>query len=206
MKLLVCAGYSRSLLNFRWKLIERFAECGYEVLGTAPENDVEVAARFERHGFRYVPLAFARSGANILNDIKYYRALRSLMLKERPEVVFCYTIKPVIFGVLAAGAVRVPKVYAMMTGLGYVFTGEGGFSQRFIRAGVIFLLKRSFRRCDGLFLQNPDDEAELRRRSLIPGKLRVHQVAGSGIDLHLSIMLRPAGFNRGISGLNNSQG
>ena len=183
MKACFCAGYAPSLVNFRWQLMKSIASLGYKILGVAPENDRDVISRFEREGFRYLPVSMARSGASILGDYQYLRALRRLMVDERPNHVFCYTIKPVIFGALAAKSAKVPRVYAMITGLGYVFTGDGGVKKLLLRGVVSFLLKRALRSCDGLFFQNPDDEAELRSRGLIPRDLAVFQVAGSGIDL-----------------------
>ena len=182
MKFLVCAGYAPSLINFRWSFINAIGRFG-NVAATAPEEDDVVKDSFVSAGFSYIPIALSRSGVSIFGDVEYFRSLVALMRKESPDLVFCYTMKPVVFGALAARKAKVPRVYAMLTGLGYVFTEGGGFKKVFIRMVVEFLLKSGLRACDGVFFQNPDDEGEFRRRGLIPKSLPVFQVAGSGIDL-----------------------
>ncbi len=183
MKILFCASYAPSLTNFRWNFIRKLDSLGASILGTAAEEDRQVERRFEEAGYCYSPIALSRSGVGILGDILYFRSLLALMRKESPDLVFCYTMKPVIYGALASRVRRVPRVYAMITGLGYVFTDAVGFRRSLLRRVVGLLMRCSLKACSGVFFQNPDDEAEFRKLGLIPEGLSVFQVAGSGIDL-----------------------
>jgi glycosyltransferase involved in cell wall biosynthesis len=183
MKILINAGYGPSLCNFRAPLIRAMIGAGAEVVAVAPEDTSDVRERVEALGARYVAVPLKRASTGILSDMAYLRALYDVMGKEKPDVVFSYTIKPVIYGTLAARMRRVPRKYAMLTGLGYVFTGEGGFGKKLVRSIVKFLLRFSLGHADGVFFQNPDDVEDLRKIGCLPKNLPVHIVAGSGVDL-----------------------
>jgi hypothetical protein len=69
-----------------------------------------------------VPLA--RTGLNPLVDLRSLMSLARLMRRIRPDVFLGYTIKPMIWGFLAARLSGVSCRIALITGLGYAFTGE----------------------------------------------------------------------------------
>ena len=74
------------------------------------------------------------------------------MRQEKPEAVLCYTAKPVIFGIIAASLARVPRRYALVTGLGYAFTVGGGARRSAVKAVLMKLYRIAFRRTTKVFL------------------------------------------------------
>jgi len=181
MKVLLLAGFDRSLINFRGPLIRELVAAGCVVVAAAPPENPEVAAELAALGARFVPVELARTGLNPWADFRTYRRLRRLLAAERPDVLLSYTIKPVIYGSLAAGAERVPRVVALITGLGTAFHSEG-WKGRGLRAVAAQLYRTALRRAHVVVAQNPEIAALFASERLADrAKLRV--VRGSGIDL-----------------------
>jgi len=130
-----------------------------------------------------VPIA--RAGLNPFGDIKALIALIRLMRTIRPDVVLGYTIKPVVWGTLAAWVARVPTRYAMITGLGYAFTGEATRKRAMVQRVARLLYRVALSRAHRIFFQNPDDLDLFRELGLIPERMPVTIVNGSGVDLAL---------------------
>lgn len=96
-------------------------------------------------------------------------------------MVLAYTIKPVVYGMLAAALAGVPQRYALITGLGYAFIGGGG--RRALLGSIAKgLYAVALRQASKVIFQNPDDRDLFRRTRLVPRMARVHIVNGSGID------------------------
>jgi glycosyltransferase involved in cell wall biosynthesis len=102
------------------------------------------------------------------------------MRRIRPDVVLAYTIKPVIYGSLAAAVAGVPRRFALVTGLGYAFTGErGGLLTGLIRR----LYRIALERVHKVFFQNPDDQALFRQLGILRNGTPSVVVNGSGVDV-----------------------
>ena len=120
-KILFCDNSLRDLLNFRGDVINSYAADGFEVVLVAPET---CEFRSDYPHVRYVPVELSRSGMNPLKELSYMRTLWGIYRRERPDYIFHYTIKPNIYGTLAARLCRIPST-AMIAGLGYVFNNSG---------------------------------------------------------------------------------
>jgi glycosyltransferase involved in cell wall biosynthesis len=124
----------------------------------------------------------ARTGTNPLADLRSLFALWRLMRQLQPDWVLAYTIKPVIYGSLAAWLAGVPRRFALIPGLGYSFLGEGKG-----RAGLQTLVQKLYgaalARVHGVFFQNPDDAALFKQRSILPSSVPACVVNGSGVDV-----------------------
>ena len=95
-----------------------------------------------------------------------------------------YTIKPVIYGTLAAWAARVPNRFALITGLGYAFqqveeTGNRSKLQKLIHG----LYKQALSKTSKVFFQNPDDLNLFKQLKLISPATPTAVVNGSGVDV-----------------------
>ena len=119
---------------------------------------------------------------NPVADFVMAVSLFRLMRKIRPDVVLSYTIKPVIWGTLAAWIARVPKRYALITGLGYAFTGKATGKRLIIQRIARWLYKCALARATKVFFQNPDDAALFKNLGLVPGHVPIVVVNGSGVD------------------------
>lgn len=181
MKVLLLAGYDRSLINFRAPLIRDLCAAGCEVVTAAPPENADVPARIAALGARFVGVELSRAGLNPLADYATYRRLRALFRREQPDLVLSYTIKPVIYGSLAASRENVPSVCALITGLGTAFNAPG-WKGRLLQVAAVQLYRRALRRCQAVMVQNPDIAALFTRHDILPAE-RMTVVRGSGIDL-----------------------
>lgn len=163
-----------NIANFRAGLIRALIAEGYEVVAIAPP-DAHVG-RLEAMGCRFVPLPMDNKGANPARDAALFARYLAILRRERPDAYLGYTIKPNIYGSLAAQALGVP-VINNVSGLGTAFIRDGWMTR------VVKLLYRAaFARSRCVFFQNEDDRALFLAARLVR-KERTRLVPGSGIDL-----------------------
>lgn len=171
--IVISANSLWNLVNFRRGLIDALSRHGFRVTAIAPadEEAAPTSLPCERVG-----ISIDRSGVNPFRDVRllwsYYRALRRL----KPVAYLSYTIKPNIYGALAArwaGVASMPNV----SGLGTAFIDDTLFT-RFVGR----LYAAAFRKSSAVFFQNPDDrDLFVGRRIVRPEQARL--LPGSGIDL-----------------------
>lgn len=185
MKFLLVASFASSLIGFRKPLIIALLERGLEVHVAAPEllDNQVVMTELTRLGVIPHGISMQRTGINPVADTKALISLYSLMREIKPDYMMGYTIKPVIYGTLAAWLARVPKRFALITGLGFAFTGEDDNKRKRIRAVAQGLYRSALRHCQVVFFQNHDDEALFRQLKIVAPKTRTCVVSGSGVDV-----------------------
>ena len=183
MKVVVVASLAFSLVNFRGALLAAMAAAGHEVIACAPEEDAAVRAALARIGVRYERIPMERAGLGLKADLATLRALDRLLRAERPDVLLAYTQKPIVYGGLASRIVKGSRFYAMVSGLGYVFTESGSLRRRLLRFLVSRLYGFAIRHARAVFVFNRDDKAEMLRHHIVRPDHAVIQVAGSGVDL-----------------------
>lgn len=115
---------------------------GHNVFVTGPDN--ENITKIQKLGVNFIEVPLDKQGLNILSDLKYMKSLKKIMIDNNIDLVFSYTIKPVIFGSLAARKARVKNSYSMITGLGYVYT-ENSLKVNILRYFVSILYKYSLK-------------------------------------------------------------
>jgi glycosyltransferase involved in cell wall biosynthesis len=182
MKLLMIASFPGSILAFRGELIKSLIKHGVAVTVAAPGLSTAGTVRrdLEAIGAAAVDIRLHRTGMNPFKDLlsiwDLYRKMRAL----RPEIVIAYTIKPVIYGMLAAWLARVPRRFALITGLGNVFTRPDAG----LLASIVSRLYRlALGKAGKVFFQNPDDQALLQQQGLLRSTTPSVVVNGSGINL-----------------------
>ncbi len=148
---------------------------GVRVVVLAPRD--RTFAPLEQMGCRCIELSVASKGTNPLNDLRTLAALYRHYRTIRPQVVFHYTIKPNIYGSVAAWLARVPSI-AVTTGLGYVFIQKS-------RAARIAktLYRIAFRFPREVWFLNRDDEAAFLRERLLVHPERAKLLHGEGVDI-----------------------
>ncbi len=184
MKFLLIAGYANSLVNFRGPLIDALTAAGLEVHVAAPFSDCDasVLQYLQAKGVRVHDVPLRRTSMNPFADFATLLYLSRLMRSIRPDYVMGYTIKPVIYGSLAAWLVRVPKRFALITGLGYAFQGEAG-ERSLLNKLVQKLYSTALSKVDTVFFQNPDDQALFYRLEILNKSASSVVVNGSGVDV-----------------------
>lgn len=180
---LFVAGFADSLIIFRGPLIAQIQALGFEVHVAAPSLPAENATRvqLEARSLKVHDIPLHRTGTNPWADLETLWTLWRLMRLIQPDCVLGYTIKPVIYGSLAAWLARVPRRFALITGLGYAFQlrDQGGALQALVQR----LYALALARVHTVFFQNPDDEALFRSRALVVPSARTRVVNGSGVDV-----------------------
>ncbi len=178
-KIAIIAGENTSLINFRGDLIKQWLDLGHEVLALAPGD--EVKERVQALGARYRSIPLCRTGLNPKKDFQTIRTLEKVFKKEKPDIAFLYTIKPVIYGSLVASLAKTPEIYSMITGLGFVFVGSS-IKQRLLQKIAILLYKKALKRNKRVFFQNPDDIIDFKSFGIIQAEdNKVVQIDGSGV-------------------------
>lgn len=182
---LLIASFPDSLMKFRGALIRSLLEAGKDVHVAVPYTDGtrSITLSLERLGVKVHSVSLQRTGLNPFRDFVFFYSLFFLMLRIRPRFVLGYTIKPVIYGTLAAWLVGVRHRFVLITGLGYAFTGEASGKRGLIRRFIHFLYRFALKHTDRVFFQNPDDEALFREFRLLPKSVPSFIVNGSGVDV-----------------------
>ena len=179
---LLVASYPNSIIAFRGKLIEEILNRGFEVHVAAPniKSNKNVCAALEKIGVYIHEISLQRTGMNPLTDVITLFSTWKLMRKIRPNFSLCYTVKPVIYGSIAGWLTRVPHRFALITGLGYAFTGtDRGVTRKILRRMYGFALAR----VEKVFFQNPDDEKLFKDLGITKDKATTVVVHGSGVDI-----------------------
>ncbi|KFL26631.1 hypothetical protein JP74_12920 [Devosia sp. 17-2-E-8] len=179
----IVAGLARSLVNFRGPLIDALLAAGHEVEAIAPPADEVTLAWLKERNITFVPVDLARSSLSPFKDLQVFNQIRSALARSKPDVLIAYTIKPVIYGILAAFFAGVRRRYAMITGLGYAFTGgEASIKRKLVYQVATTLYRIALSRAQVVLFQNPDDLAAFRQAGILSENARVAIVNGSGVD------------------------
>lgn len=184
-RFLLLASYPDSLLNFRGQLLHALVASGLEVHVASPdlESNIELKGRLEDMGVCVHNASLNRTGMNPLRDFYSCLQLVFLMCRIRPDFFLAYTIKPVVYGSIAAWLSRVPHRFALVTGLGYTFQGESR-TRSILKTFVRGLYRCALSRVHKVFFQNPDDESLFHELQILNSADRKSVVVnGSGIDI-----------------------
>lgn len=194
MKTIVLASLAYSLINFRGRLLASMIEQGHEVVVCAPDADPEIEAKLKAMGVTYRQMPMARAGMNPLSDMVTLSWLVRCFRRERPQIVLAYTQKPIIYGGIASRIVPGARFYAMVSGLGHVYSDGGSRLLPVVRTIVSFLYRLALVKARAVFVFNSDDRAEMQRHHIIRQDAPVVQVPGSGVDLaHYGFVRVPEG-------------
>lgn len=182
---LLIASFPDSLLHFRGSLIDDLLEAGKEVHVAVPglESGGDISVTLVNKGVSVHDIPLQRTGLNPITDLRLLLSLIALMLRHRPRFVLSYTIKPVIYGSIAAWLVGVKHRFALVTGLGYAFTGTASGKRALLRRLIQSLYRFALKRTHRVFFQNPDDQALFRELGLLSHATPSSVVNGSGVDV-----------------------
>jgi glycosyltransferase involved in cell wall biosynthesis len=179
MKIVLFANTDWYLFNFRLSLARRLRELGHDLLLLSPPGDY--GAKLVGMGFDWRALPMERRSLNPIAEARLVNHLAGLLRRERPDIVHGFTIKPAVYGSIAARLAGVKGRVNAVAGLGYVFISDEPRA-RLLRPLVRRLLKTAFSGKDArLILQNPDDLALFREAGLVAEE-RVRIIPGSGVD------------------------
>lgn len=187
MKVAIVLNTSWNIFNFRMNFVKALLEKGYEVHTIAPHDNY--TQLLEAAGCKHHDVKMDSRGANPIKDIALTFELWGIYRRLRPDIILHYTIKPNVYGTLAASILRIPTINNVC-GLGTVFLKNNVVSMI-----AMFLYKIAFRFPKKVFFQNPDDLALFLDKNLVPAK-SADLIPGSGIDLE---KFQPLNFKRNKS-------
>lgn len=184
-KIILIGTTASSFLGFRADLIRHLVSKKHQVYAFTSEYTESCLHKIKVLGATPITYELNRGGLNPLSDIVATYKLSKKIREIKPDLVFSYFSKPVIFGTIAAKLAKVPKVVGMLEGLGYTFTQqpEGlGKKTALIKKVQVLLYKLALPHLDTLIFLNPDDPKDLIGEYAI--NVRKLEVLG-GIGLNL---------------------
>lgn len=171
---MVCANQAWNLVNFRSGLIRALVAEGFRVLAVAPP-DPEIEARLAALGCAFEAVPIDAKGLAPHRDLATLFALYRAMRRHRPAAWLSWTIKPNVYGSLAAGWLGIPAL-PNVSGLGTAF-----IRRNLLTRVATHLYRTGFRQAPVVFFQNADDRAEFVDGRMVTST-QAQLLPGSGID------------------------
>lgn len=172
-KVLFLVNHDVVIYNFRLELVERLINDGYEVHISSPYG--ERIDDLTALGAIFHEIDMDRHGMNPISELKLLLSYKKLFEEVKPDVILGYTIKPNIYGAMAAGWKNIPFI-ANITGLGTAVENPG-MSQKL----MILLYKIAFRKVQKVFFQNTENQQFFIKHKIALGKHEL--LPGSGVNL-----------------------
>jgi len=174
-----------SLLNFRGSLIALLVQQGVRVSAFAPDYDALTRARVAALGATPIDFSLDRTGMRLMRDVRDIMRLLRLLRRLRPDCLLTYFVKPNIYGTMAGVLAGVPRRFAMIEGLGYVFIEDGAamtVRRRALQTLTRTLYKSALSHVAKAVFLNTDDIAFFTDHGLVaPDK--IINLGGIGVDL-----------------------
>ena len=179
--ILIIASLANSLPHFRGDFITALVKEGYTVFAAAPEVSESVSYKLSELGARYISFDLNRTGLNPLKDFKSILQIKKIIKEHNIDLVFPYTIKPVVYGSIAANMSKTPTI-SLITGLGFTFSGASKKAE-FLQKITKRLYRYSLRKNKLVIFQNEDDRNLFLNNKIISKTQKTDIVNGSGVNL-----------------------
>lgn len=179
-KIMVVAAHTPSLFWFRMDMMRQFIALGYDVVAVANEDEEKWNDKFLSYGVRYKQVYVNRNGTNPIKDFKTLKEIKRLIKDERPNKIFAYNAKAVIYSGIAAKKLKV-DYYTLIAGVGSVFLSRS-LKNRIIQSIMSAEYKKTLKRSKAVFFQNRDDSALFLDKGLVKQDQIVY-IHGSGVNL-----------------------
>jgi len=182
MKIILAVNTLGSFISHRRSLYLKLRE-SHNVQVLLPVAEDHNAAQKEIFPNELLGFPMSRKGMNPLAELRSIWALSRIYKAQKPDLVHHFTIKPVIYGTIAARMAGVPKIVNSITGLGFVFTSSS------IKAKILGVLVKNLYRFYfsssnvRVIFQNLDDRDFFIANGII-NKTSSNLVEGSGVDVH----------------------
>lgn len=169
--------------SHRLTLAQALRDTGMEVIvAAAVERDYDHAIR--QAGFRFIPIGLKRRSTDVPTELASFSELWRVYRQVQPDLVHHFTIKPVIYGSLAARFANVPYIVNTIPGLGYTFLADT-WKRRVVRSAIlaayrVALMSKRLR----VIFQNPEDRELFVKHNLIASD-RTSVIRGSGVNIDI---------------------
>ncbi|MFQ5565059.1 MAG: glycosyltransferase family 4 protein [Paracoccaceae bacterium] len=171
------------LVSHRLAVALAAVDAGYEVHVAAPEDSASARA-LAGSGLHLHRLAMHRHKTNPVAELRSFQHIYRMFRRLKPDIVHLVTIKPVLYGGIAARLAGVPSVVSAISGLGYIFIGSS-LRSRMLSLPVKPLYRFALgHRCQRVIFQNDSDRATVEGLGIdLTGKVKM--IPGSGVDLEV---------------------
>jgi glycosyltransferase involved in cell wall biosynthesis len=179
-KCLLVSNTDWYLYNFRRSLAEHLRNLGWEVGLVAPHG--LYVPRLESAGFRFHTWQVGRQSVGLRSEWEAWRRIFAIYQQEQPDLVHHHTIKPVLYGTMAARRARLPAIVNSITGRGYVFLGQDARATRLRR-----LVEPAYRMAlaaknVAVIFENEIDQSYFFQEKLVKAS-QAHLVESVGVDI-----------------------
>lgn len=175
MKILIFANDEKTILNFRQEIVEAFVKERFEVVVCFPFGDN--TSTIKGLGCETININVSRHGTSVIQDMKFMLDCRKVILKQKPDIVLTYTVKPNIYSSIACQMTKTPYINNV-TGLGSVLQNKG-----ILATLILKLQKFGYRKSSCIFFQNEDNMKSLKAMSVVNDKTKTVIIPGSGVNL-----------------------
>lgn len=178
-KVLILVNKETTIIKFRLEVVAALVGAGYKVFVSLPDgpNVGEIVAV----GAEIINTPMDKDSTDPIKDIKLFRSYKKMIKDVGADVVLTYTIKPNVYGGMAAASCGVPYA-ANITGLGMALENKGILGKL-----AVVLYKRGFRKISKVFFQNAENRAFFEKKGIAVGKHIL--LPGSGVNLDRFTML-----------------
>ena len=180
MKIVYVVNEASFFLSHRLWLAREALDRGASVTLICGKNTGE--HRLEEYGIDHMTVPMSRSGTNPFSEWRTFSKLLSLYKKLQPDLVHHVTIKPVLYGTVAARMAGIGGVVNAVPGMGFVFTRRGARAR--VRRWLVFQFYRFALSHPNMrvIFQNREDRGAFLTNSIIESD-QVVLIRGSGVDL-----------------------
>jgi glycosyltransferase involved in cell wall biosynthesis len=183
IKIAVLTSDPQSIFWHRFDLVQAFSTISNDVLIISGGNS-DWAKKFNKHKLRHIPIRLARNGLNPLTDLMTCLDFIKILRQEKPNKIFVYQAKAVVYGCWAAHLCGIKEVYTMLSGLGSVLrTSNHGVKQQILCLLLRLLYKNAFKYSKIVFFQNADDRQIMLDNKCLPFE-KTYLINGSGVDIN----------------------
>ena len=172
-KVAIVTNDAWSAYNMRLNLAKAIQNAGYEVIFIAPES--KYTLKIQEY-FKCYNVQLNAKGKNPLEELVTVYNFYKVYKEIKPDIILHYTIKPNVYGSIAAGFLNIP-VINNIAGLGTLF-----IEQNLVTKIAKYLYKFSQRKVDKVFFQNSDDFNMFIDEHLVE-KSKCDILPGSGVDV-----------------------
>ena len=177
-RVLILANSDSAIFKFRKELIVALCE-RFDVFIAIPFG--EYMEDIKLLDCTYIDMPVDRHGMNPIKDVSLYFKYSKLIDSVNPIAVLTYTVKPNIYGVLAASRKKIFTI-SNITGLGSAVENGGWLSKL-----VLNMYRVAFRKIGCVFFQNRENMQLFEQQNI--GKGRHTLLPGSGVNLEQYVPL-----------------
>ena len=185
MKIIIVASDTKSLVDFRGDLLITLISKGHSLVTLSPELGYD--SFFSENNIKFHKINLNRAKISIFGDYKYYRQIKRIIQDENPDLLFSYSMKPVIYSSFAARKKTSLDVYSLLPGLGMTFSKPKQIKNKLVQLITKMMLKKALKINRIVIVQNSDDLEELVEKKICD-RHKIVRVNSSGVNMNKYIL------------------